>query len=303
MSKTSKTENQTQLDFIIPAFNEEQIIEITYKRLVNVTENLNLSCNFIFIDDGSTDNTWTILASLAEKDKRIKLIKFSRNFGHQIAITAGLEHSQAKYSLIIDADLQDPPELVSEMLETAKSGYDIIYGVRITRQGESFTKKLTANIFYRTINLFLDFAMPQNVGDFRLVSDKARKLFLQIHDKARLNREIWAWIGLPQTAIKYERPARIAGKSKYNLIRMLKLAFDGITSSGDKPLLIILLTAFLLMISGFILIFTNITASLIVISSAIILIFIWLAGTKIAQTYKIISDRPEYIIESIKEDC
>ncbi len=287
-------DKQAQLDFIIPAFNEEQTIELTYQRLTKIAENLRLFCNFIFIDDGSSDDTWSILSRLAENDKRIKALRFSRNFGHQAAITAGIEHSQADYSLIIDADLQDPPELAEEMLELAKAGYDIVYGIRTSRKGESFTKKFTAEIFYRTINLFLDFEMPRNVGDFRLVSARARQLFLNVPDKSRLNREIWSSIGLAQTGIEYERPARIAGESKYNFKRMLRLAFDGITSAGSKPLRPIIITACLLIIVSIALLFTTPILSAITFCGAILLIALWLTGIYIAKTYRNITNRPPY---------
>ncbi len=299
MLKSTENNDFPMIDFIVPVFNEEQIINITYERLIAVASELKIDCNFIFIDDGSSDNTWKILSTFARKDERVKLIRFSRNFGHQIAITAGLAHSNANYSLIIDADLQDPPELVSDMLKMANSGYDIVYGVRTSRKGESLSKKFTANMFYRIINIFLDFTMPKNVGDFRLVSARARAIFLSISDKSRLNREIWAWTGLAQTGITYERPARIAGKSKYNFKRMLKLAFDGITSNNAKPLSIILLIASILFISSVFLIFINQLAAAIILITSIILTSIWLMGNMLAKSYLAIRNRPSYIIDKI----
>ncbi len=242
-----------EIDFIVPAYNEGEGLLRTYERLTSVIESSGLRGNIIFIDDGSRDNTWDVLKGIAEKDQRVRLIRFSRNFGHQPAITAGLAHSHADYSMILDADLQDPPELLFEMLPLVKQGYDVVYGVRISREGETATKKATANLFYQVINMFSPFSIPLDAGDFRLVTAKARDLFLKASDQARLNREIWAWIGLKQIAVNYHRPARAFGTTKYNWSRMLKLAFDGLTSTGTGPLLTLAAGALLLFVLSLIL--------------------------------------------------
>ena len=208
------TPNQIKFDFIVPAYNEAEGIEETCARLISVLDEYAPDGEILFIDDGSTDNTWLVLKRLAEGNRRIKLLRFSRNFGHQAAITAGLAHSNADYSLILDADLQDPPELIEKMLPLVSEGYEVIYGVRSSRDGESKMKRMTASLFYRVINLFSSHSIPLDAGDFRLVSAKARELFLQTSDKARLNREIWAWVGLKQIGITYHRPARAFGTSK-----------------------------------------------------------------------------------------
>ncbi len=229
--------SRSQIEFIVPAYNEGEGLHRTYERLAGVLTSSGLNGSILFIDDGSLDNTWAVLKEIAQKDQRVRLLRFSRNFGHQPALTAGLAHSDAEYNFILDADLQDPPELLGQMMALAKEGYEVVYGVRSSREGETAAKKSTANLFYQVMNWFSPFHIPPDVGDFRLVSARAREFFLQARDKARLNREIWSWIGLKQIGIHYHRPGRAFGKSKYNWKRMLRLAFDGLTATGTGPLL------------------------------------------------------------------
>jgi dolichol-phosphate mannosyltransferase len=281
---------------IVPAFNEADGIQQTCERLLSVFSKMNLSGSIIFIDDGSTDSTWPILKEAARKDHRIKLIRFSRNFGHQAAIVAGLAHSTADYNLILDADLQDPPELLEQMLPLAKKGYDVVYGVRETRAGETKMKKSTAGLFYRIINIFSAYKIPLDAGDFRLVSARARSLFLQATDHSRLNREIWAWIGLPQISITYHRPARVFGKSKYNWLKMLKLAFDGLTGVGVGPILITGLIAVLLWVIGFFLLFlAGGVVCAITFAAAVLQTALAVTGFYVARLYGQTRRRPTYL--------
>ncbi|MFA5864191.1 MAG: glycosyltransferase family 2 protein [Phycisphaerae bacterium] len=289
--------NPAQIEFIVPAFNESEGIVKTCERLITVLESSNLTGNIIFVDDGSTDNMWQILKDIAENDKRVKLIRFSRNFGHQAAITAGLAHSHADYNFILDADLQDPPELLTGMLALAGEGYDVVYGVRTSREGETALKKGTASLFYRVINLFSPFPIPLDAGDFRLVSARARALFLHVSDKERLNREIWAWVGLKQIGINYHRPARAFGKSKYNWKRMLKLAFDGLTAGGTGVLLVPAIVSFLLFALSIILLvsISTLAAGLAFTASAVLL-GMTIAGFYIGRLYHQSRKRPTYLI-------
>jgi dolichol-phosphate mannosyltransferase len=228
------------------------------------------------------------------------LIRFSRNFGQQPAITAGLAHSQAEYNLILDADLQDPPELLSEMLPLARQGYEVVYGVRVSREGETHAKKATANLFYQVINLFAPFSIPLDAGDFRLVTARARELFLQASDQSRLNREIWAWIGLRQIAVNYHRPARAFGRSKYNWSRMLKLAFDGLTSTGTGPLLTLAAGAVtLLVLSLLLLIFLKTVPAGLAFTSGLILAGMAIVGFYTGRMYYQLRKRPTYLISEI----
>jgi glycosyltransferase involved in cell wall biosynthesis len=288
------------IDFIVPAYNEAEGIGKTCERLLAVFDKLGLHGSIIFIDDGSDDDTWQILKTQAEKDLRIKLLRFSRNFGHQVAIVAGLTRSKADYNLILDSDLQDPPELVDRMMSLAKQGYDVVYGVRESRQGETAMKKMTAKLFYRLLNIFSPYSIPLDAGDFRLVSAKARSLFLQADETARLNREIWSWVGLKQIGFAYHRPSRVFGKSKYNWKRMLKLAFDGFAASGAAPVLAVAVAAGgLFLLSGLFLIFSAPVYSTVTFSSALVLAAIAIAGFYIARLYTQSRRRPDYLISEI----
>ena len=291
-----------QIEFIVPAYNESEGLFQTYDKLINVLESTGLQGKIIFVDDGSSDNTWEILKQIAQKDNKVKLLRFSRNFGHQPAITAGLAHSSADYSLILDADLQDPPELLVPMMELAKQGYEIVYGVRIAREGETAAKKATANLFYRAINLFTPFAIPLDAGDFRLVSAKARELFLKATDKARLNREIWSWVGLKQIGYKYHRPPRSFGVTKYNWKRMLKLAFDGLTASGTGPLLTLAAAAVVLLLLALVLLLAGapFPAGLSFCCS-LVLIAMTISALYIGRLYHQLRKRPTYLIAEIIE--
>jgi dolichol-phosphate mannosyltransferase len=290
------TPGRPHIDMIVPVFNEADGIQQTYSRLTSVIHKMNLSGSIIFIDDGSTDSTWQILKNIALNDHRVKLIRFSRNFGHQAAILAGLAHSSADYNLILDADLQDPPELLEQMLPLALKGYDVVYGVRETRAGETTMKKTTAGLFYRVINLFSAYKIPLDAGDFRLVSAQARSLFLKAHDKARLNREIWSWIGLSQIPIIYHRPARAFGKSKYNWLKMLKLAFDGLTGVGVGPILLTGAAAVLLWVVGFFMLFTaGSLVCAITFVAAVLQTALAIVGFYVARLYGQARRRPTYL--------
>jgi glycosyltransferase involved in cell wall biosynthesis len=293
----NSTPGQSQIDFIVPAYNEAEGIGQTCARLTGVLDKLSLDGNILIIDDGSTDNTWPVLKDLSRQDSRIKLLRFSRNFGHQAAITAGLAHSNADYNLILDADLQDPPELLEQMLPLAEKGYEVIYGVRATRAGESGLKKFTASLFYRVINLFSPYAIPLDAGDFRLVSARARELFLHASDKARLNREIWAWIGLKQIGLTYHRPARAFGTSKYNWNRMLKLALDGLTATDSGPIMLLAgLTILLLLASPILMIAAGTVAAALTFTAALLLAAIAIVGFYTVRLYAQSCRRPSYLI-------
>jgi dolichol-phosphate mannosyltransferase len=290
------------IDLIVPAYNEAEGIARTCERLLGVLDEFALRGNIIFVDDGSTDETWEILKGCAQKDLRIKLVRFSRNFGHQVAIVAGLSHSTADYNLILDADLQDPPELLERMMSLAEKGYEVVYGVRESREGETAMKKATAKLFYRVLNYFAPYPIPLDAGDFRLISAKARNLFLQADDNARLNREIWSWIGLKQIGFSYHRPARIFGKSKYNWKRMLRLAFDGFSASGTAPILGLGgVAGVMLLLSVVFLIFGARLYSAVTFSAAVVLTAVSITGFYVARLYTQSRRRPNYLISEIIE--
>jgi dolichol-phosphate mannosyltransferase len=220
---------------VIPVFNEEEVLRMSYERLKGVMEPIG-DYELIFVNDGSRDDTLKILRELAEKDKTIKVISFSRNFGHQEAVSAGMAHVSGKAVIIIDADLQDPPEVIPEMIAQWKRGTDIVYGKRAKREGETAFKKVTAWGFYRVLNALGAQRVPRDTGDFRLIDRKVADVLNNMPEKNRFLRGMSAWAGFSQQPYEYNREARAAGQTKYTLKKMLKLAGDGITSFSNRPL-------------------------------------------------------------------
>lgn len=221
---------------VVPAFNEQEVLEETYRRLTEVMEQTNESYEIIFINDGSRDRTYEIAEAICQRDSHIKLINFSRNFGHQIAVTAGMEYSSGQAIVIIDADLQDPPHIILEMIKKWKEGYDVVYGQRLKREGETFFKKFTAKCFYRILNKMTSMQIPVDTGDFRLIDRKVCDVMNRIQEKNRYVRGLVTWVGFKQTAVEYKRESRFAGETKYPLKKMIKLATDAILSFSYKPL-------------------------------------------------------------------
>ena len=229
-----------KISLVIPMYYEEQVAEECYKRVSNVLKELkDYEYEIIFVNDGSKDKTLEILENIAEKDKNVKVISFSRNFGHQAAVTAGLKYVTGDAIVIMDADLQDPPELIPDMLKYWEDGYEVIYGKRKTREGESAFKLLTAKAFYSTLNKLSDVEIPKDTGDFRLVDKKVVDVINSLPEHNKFLRGLFSWVGFKQYAYEYERKERFAGKTKYPLKKMLKLAQDGILSFSTKPLKIV----------------------------------------------------------------
>jgi dolichol-phosphate mannosyltransferase len=222
---------------VIPCFNEEQVIRTTYECLVKVlASSAALDFEMLFVDDGSRDRTLAILRLLQEADSRVRVIAFSRNFGHQIAVTAGLEHADGDAVVLIDADLQDPPEVIKEMLRLWQRGVDVAYGVRAVREGETAFKVWTAKAFYRLINRLSDVAIPLDTGDFRLMDRKVVDVLLSMPERDRFVRGMVAWVGFRQEALHYKRAPRCAGETKYPVRKMIRFALDGILSFSLAPL-------------------------------------------------------------------
>jgi dolichol-phosphate mannosyltransferase len=222
---------------VVPVFNETEGIETFYERMRKVIEALSpFAYELIFVDDGSEDDSYQKLVKLAGLDTNVKIIKFSRNFGHQIAITAGIDHAKGDAVVIIDADLQDPPEVIKDFVEKWREGYDVIYGIRAKRDGESRLKLLTATLFYRILKALVKIDIPVDVGDFRLMSKRAVDHFRRMREKDRFVRGLVSWIGFKQTGVHYSRDKRYAGETKYPYRKMIKFALDGITSFSTVPL-------------------------------------------------------------------
>jgi polyisoprenyl-phosphate glycosyltransferase len=232
--------SRPELSLIIPIFNEEQVIPELSSRLRDVMAKLEpivRSWEVVFIDDGSKDRSLAMLRDLAASEPRYKVLSFSRNFGHQVAITAGVDHADGDAVVVMDADLQDPPEVVQEMIARWREGFDVVYGVRRSRAGETFFKKATASLFYRILKVMLGgISIPVDAGDFRLVSRPAVLTLRALKEKHRFVRGMVAWIGFKQSALYYDREARFAGETKYPFVKMARFAVDAITSFSIIPL-------------------------------------------------------------------
>ena len=223
------------LSVVVPCFNEAPVLPTTHERLTAVLATVGMPWEILYVDDGSHDRTAELLMAFAAGDERVKVISLSRNFGHQLAVTAGLNHAAGAAVVLIDADLQDPPEVIATMLDRWREGYDVAYGLRTQRAGESRFKRWTARLFYRLINRLSDVPIPLDVGDFRLLSRRAVDAFNAMPECDRFIRGMVAWVGFRQVAVPYSRDRRHAGESKYPLRRMLRFAWDGIVSFSDAP--------------------------------------------------------------------
>ncbi|CCQ75460.1 glycosyltransferase family 2 protein [Magnetospira sp. QH-2] len=224
------------LSIVIPIYNEEETLDELYRRLSVMAEGLDLDVEIVFVDDGSWDRSAEIIQDFNSKDPRVHLVQLSRNFGHQIAVTAGLDFARGAAVVILDGDLQDPPELVPEMVAKWQEGYEVVYAMRERRDHESWLMTTTRKAFYRFINRISDLDIPLDAGDFRLISSRALKAMRSLREYSRYVRGISTWVGFKQCAVTYHRPSRHAGESKYSLFRLGKLALAGITAFSRWPL-------------------------------------------------------------------
>ena len=303
-----------KISIVIPMYHEEEVVNECYNRITNVSQSLdNYDYEIIFINDGSKDKTLELLESIAEEDKRVKVISFSRNFGHQCAVTAGLQYVTGDAVVIIDADLQDPPELIPEMISLWEQGNDVIYGKRKKRDGESKFKLFTASMFYKTLNALSDVEIPRDTGDFRLVDRKVVDVINAMPEHNKFLRGLFSWVGYNQYAYEYDRKERYAGKTKYPLKKMLKLASDGIISFSTKPLkilgglgLISILISFIILIYAIISFACELnditpgwTSLMVAITffSGVQLLSVWMISEYIGRIYDETKKRPQYIID------
>jgi polyisoprenyl-phosphate glycosyltransferase len=233
---TGSSERQGLVSVVVPCLNEQDGLFETNRRLTAALERMPFNFEIIYVDDGSTDATSAVLRELQEQDKRIRILQFSRNFGHQMAITAGLEHASGDAVVIIDADLQDPPEVILEFVEKWNDGYDVAYGVRSDRQGETAFKLWTAKCFYRFISGMSDTKIPLDTGDFRLMDRRVVDALLNMPERDRFVRGMVSWLGFAQVAVPYRREARLTGVTKFSLFKMARFATDGIVSFSILPL-------------------------------------------------------------------
>jgi glycosyltransferase involved in cell wall biosynthesis len=225
------------LSVVVPCYNEELVLRETHRRLsATLAQLAPVEYEIIYVDDGSRDQTTAVMRELQAADERVRAIILSRNFGHQIAVTAGLENAAGDAVVIIDADLQDPPEVILEMFARWQDGYEVVYGLRTDREGETVFKLWTAKLFYRFINRLAEVEIPLDVGDFRLIDRRVLEVLLAMPERARFLRGMVSWVGFKQIAVMYQRAPRLAGESKYPLFKMLQFAADGIISFSFVPL-------------------------------------------------------------------
>jgi len=232
----SSSGKNPEFSVVAPIFNEIGCLEAFYQQVRQVMESLKTPWELILVDDGSTDGSSEMIQNLAKKDPFIQAVIFARNFGHQIAVTAGLDYSRGKAVIVIDADLQDPPEVIVDLIKKWKEGYEVVYAVRRKREGESWFKLLTASIFYRTIYRITDVKIPLDTGDFRLLDRKVVDVVGKMRERHRFLRGMASWVGFRQTGVEYDRKERFAGKTKYPFSKMLKLALNAVTSFSYFPL-------------------------------------------------------------------
>ncbi len=309
------------LSLVIPVWNEEAVLGVLYERIVQVMEQAasdgylpdkaGQTWEAIFVNDGSRDRTLTILLDLSSSDPRIKVLNFSRNFGHQVAITAGFDYAEGDAVLVMDADMQDPPEVILRMIEQWRAGYDVVYAVRTKRAGESRFKLWTAALFYRTIRSIADIDIPLDAGDFRLMDRRVVMAMRRLREKNRFMRGLSSWVGYKQIAVEYERAPRYAGETKYPLRKMLKLAINAITSFSHVPLQLATYTGFVLagisLVGILMAIILRLSGSSVFAGQAttlvsvlflggIQLIFLGIIGEYLGRIYDEVKNRPLYIV-------
>ena len=303
-----------KLSIVIPLYNEEDVLNECYNRINVVCNSItNYEHEIIFVNDGSKDKTLAMLEQIASLDKSVKVVSFSRNFGHQCAVTAGLKFVTGDAIVIIDSDLQDPPELIPEMLKLWEEGNEVIYGKRKKREGESKFKLLTASMFYKTLNALADVDIPKDTGDFRLVDRKVVDTINSMPEHNKFLRGLFSWTGYKQYAFEYERKERYAGKTKYPLKKMLKLAADGIIGFSSKPLKLLGgIGIFSILISFIILIYSLLsfafqwnditpgwTSIMVAITffAGVQLLSLWMISEYIGRIYDETKGRPQFIVD------
>lgn len=298
---------------IVPVYNEEVVVQETYRRLTQVMAPLGEPYELLFVNDGSRDRTAEMIKEFAESDQCVKLLDFSRNFGHQIAITAGMDYARGDAVVIIDADLQDPPELIPQMIEKWQEGYEVVYARRAKRKGETLFKKWTASFFYRTLRVLTEVNIPLDTGDFRLIDRKVCATMRGIREKNRFVRGLVSWVGFRQAAIEYVREERFAGETKYPLKKMLRFSLDGITSFSYKPLRLASYLGFVISLASFVYLLFSLGQKLfsastvagwtsliacVLLLNGVVLIILGILGEYVGRIYDETKNRPLYILRN-----
>jgi len=304
------------LSIVSPVYNETENLDEFYSRVLSATKDLNLETEIIYVNDGSQDSSIQVINKQSKNDERIAVIDLSRNFGKEIALTAGLDHASGDAVIVIDSDLQDPPELIPKLVEEWLNGYDVVNAKRIKRKSEGFFKKITSYIYYRLLFYLSDINIPMDTGDFRLLNKNALDSLSKLREKHRYMKGLFAWVGFKQKEIEYEREARYKGKTKWNFFSLFNLAFDGLTSFSILPLrlasIIGFFSAFFGFIYGVIVVtkkvffhepvvgFTSLVV-LITFFGGIQLLSIGIIGEYVGRIFNETKNRPLYIVRNIKK--
>jgi len=302
---------------IAPIYNELENIPELYPRLREVMDRTGEPWELILVDDGSSDGSTEVIRKLAETDPRVRPVIFARNFGHQIAVTAGVDYSRGDAVIIIDADLQDPPEVILKLIDKWREGYEVVYAVREERQGESWFKRVTASLFYRIIFRITDVDMPLDAGDFRLMDKKVITVLQQMREKHRFLRGMSAWVGFKQVGVSYKRQARHAGETKYPFSKMVKLALNAVTSFSYFPLQLATYIGFISagisvlaipvvvlarLITGSALVGQATTLIIVLFFGGVQLISLGIIGEYIGRIYDETKNRPLYIVADAPDE-
>jgi glycosyltransferase involved in cell wall biosynthesis len=305
------------ISIVVPVFNEVEILPELHRRVLKVMESLGETWELVLVDDGSQDGSTGVIRELAKEDRHLRPVIFARNFGHQIAITAGLDYARGQAVVIMDADLQDPPEVIPELVREWRQGFEVVHAVRSYREGESFFKKVTAALFYRLINRITDVDIPLDAGDFRLLDRKAVDVINRMRERHRFPRGMAAWIGFRQTSVPYRRAARLAGETKYPFNKMLRLALNAVTSFSYFPLQIATYLGFacagisavaipvviVLRLAGSQAFFGQATTLIAVLFlGGVQLISLGILGEYVGRLYDEVKGRPLYIVREGPED-
>lgn len=300
-----------EISVVLPVFNEVENLEELRTRLVSVLGAAGRTWEIVFVDDGSQDGSFDLMARFAREDPRLRVVRFSRNFGHQMALTAGVDRARGRVVAVMDADLQDPPELLSEMLGKLDEGYEVVYAVRTRREGESAFKLWTAHVFYRLLRRWTNVDIPVDVGDFRLLGPRAVTAFRRLRERHRFIRGMTAWVGFRQTGVPYVRPERKRGETKWPLRKMLRFAVDGLTSFSHVPLQLsswlgfgVSLFAFLYIPVVLVLKILGINVpgwttlmAFILLLGGVQLLLIGVLGEYLGRIYEEVKGRPLYVID------
>jgi dolichol-phosphate mannosyltransferase len=303
-----------EISIVVPVYNEQEVCLHTYQRLTNVMEQAGTSYEILFVDDGSKDKTPETIKGICKQDKRIMFLRLSRNFGQIAAISCGLDFAKGKAIIVIDADLQDPPELIIEMIKKWRDGYEIVHAKRLKREKETIFFKVAAFLFYRFLRKMTDVNIPKDTGEFKLFDRKVCDILKKLPEKNRYIPGLVSWTGFKQTEVEYIRQGRFAGKTKVSLGKLMKLALSGITSFSNKPLKIATFFGFLISISGFVYLFIILyqkifmgiglygwpsTLSVILFSQGLLLIILGIIGEYIGILVDEVKGRPIYILDEV----